>query len=268
MVRAAKELWEYRELIYNLVLRDLKVRYKNSFLGVIWSWLNPLLMMIVFTFVFSILRGESMRDFHIFVLSALLPWNFFSGAVMGGIHSITGNGHLIKKVYFPREILPIATVLSSLVNFLIALPVLFILALISGVPLNPWMLLLPIPILVETLFALGIVLVLSTLEVFYRDTHMLMEVAMQAWFFLTPIFYPVEQLPQQVLLLGQVIIRRRLIFWVNPMASIVNTYQDILYRGAFTSLDFLARTAVTALLILGLGYGFFLHYSGRFGEEV
>ncbi len=130
------------------------------------------------------------------------------------------------------------------------------------------MLLLPIPILVETVFALGIVLFLSTLEVFYRDTHMLMDVAMQAWFFLTPIFYPVEQLPQQILLLGQTINPRRLIFWVNPMASIVNTYQDILYRGAFTSLDFLGRTAVTALLILGLGYWFFLHYSGRFGEEV
>src|SRR5690606_9344045 len=146
----------------------------------------------------------------------------------------TGNGHLIKKVYFPREILPIATVLSGLVNFVIALPVLFILALISGVPLNPWMLLLPIPILVETVFALGLVLLLSTLDVFYRDTHMLMDVAMQAWFFVAPIFAPAEQLPQQVLLLGQVINPRRLIFWVNPMASIVNTDQDLLDRGAFT----------------------------------
>jgi len=268
MVKAIKELWQYRELIYNLVVRDLKVRYKNSFLGVIWSWLNPLLMMLVFTFVFDIMQGAAMPNFHIFVLSALLPWNFFSGAVLGGIHSITGNGHLIKKVYFPREILPIATVLSSLVNFIIALPVLFILALISGVHFDHWLLLLPIPILVETIFAIGIVLILSTLEVFYRDTHMLMDVGMQAWFFLTPIFYPVEQLPQQINLLNWTLNPQRLIFWINPMASIINTYQDIIYRGFPTALDFLARTTITAILILGLGYWFFLRYSGRFGEEV
>ncbi len=268
MIEHLRELWQYRELIYNLVLRDLKVRYKNSFLGIVWSWLNPLLMMLVFTLVFNVMRGSATPNFHIFVLSALLPWNFFSGAVMGGIHSIVGNGHLIKKVYFPREVLPLSILLSNLVNFLIALPVLFILTWVSGVPLRGWVLLLPVPILVQSIFALGIILVLATLEVFYRDTHMLMDVGMLAWFFLTPIFYPVEQLPEQARLLGIVFNPRLWLFRLNPMASIINTYQDLIYRGAPTATDFLLRTAITACLFLVFGYWFFLRFSKRFGEEI
>lgn len=268
MTKSLKELWNARELIYNLVLRDLKVRYKNSLLGIVWSWLNPLLMMLVFTFVFNVMQGRAMPAYHIFVLSALLPWNYFSGAVSGGIRSIVSNGHLIKKVYFPREVLPVSLVLSNLVNFLISLPVLFILALISGLHFSPWLILLPIPILVETIFIIGIVLFLSTLEVFYRDTHMLMDVGMLAWFFMTPIFYSAQQLPPEASLLGYTFNPQRMIFWINPMASIINTYQDLIYRGAPTALDFLIRTAVTAIIVLVFGYWFFHKFSDRFGEEV
>ena len=268
MIKALQELWGARELIYNLVIRDLKVRYRSSLLGLVWSWLNPLLMMLVFSFVFNVMQNAAIPNYHILVLSAVLPWNYFAGAVMGGIHSIVGNGHLIKKVYFPREVLPIANVLSNLVNYLIALPVLFILAMVSGAHLNGWALLLPVPILIQTIFSLGIVLVLCTLEVFYRDTHMLMDVGILAWFFLTPIFYPMSQFPSEAHLLGFAFNPQRLLFWFNPMASIINTYQDLIYRGAPTALDFLARTAVTSVLVLIFGYWFFLRFRGRFGEEV
>ncbi len=270
MIEALAELRQYRDLLLNLVARDLKVRYKNSFLGVIWSWLNPLLMMLVFTFVFNIMRGTGMENFHIFVLSGLLPWNYFSGSVLGGIQTIVSNGSLIKKVYFPREILPISLVLSNLINFLIALPVLFLLALLSGVHLTAWVLLLPLPILVETIFVLGIVLLLSTLEVFYRDIHMIMDVAILAWFFLTPIFYDMGQLPARPLfsLFGHPVTAARIVMWLNPMASIINTYQDLIYRGHPTALDFLARTAVTSVIVFLVGYAIFLKYRGRFGEEL
>ena len=262
-----KELWAYRDLVYNLVLRDLKVRYKNSLLGIFWSWLNPLLMMLIFTLVFGYMwRDRPIDNPHILFLSALLPWNFFVGAVMGGIPSIVGNSHLVKKVYFPREILPIAVVLSNLVNFVISLPVLLILMLISGVPMTGWLLLLPVPILIEIIFAIGIVLFLSTLEVFYRDTHMVMDVGMQAWFFLTPVVYTFHALPEKFNLLGITFNPQLWLFRLNPMASIINTYQDILYNGALTTFDFLSRTAVTALVILVFGYWFFLKFSGRFGE--
>jgi len=269
MIKNLKELWAYRELIYNLVMRDLKVRYKNSLLGVVWSWLNPLLMMLIFTFVFGYwLVDETVQNPHIRFLSALLPWNFFTGAVLGGIPSVIGNANLIKKVYFPREVLPISVVLSSLVNFLMSLPVLFVLILLSGAPITERVLLLPIPILIEIIFAIGIVLILSTLEVFYRDTHMLMDVGMQAWFFLTPVIYTVKTLPSEFTLFGITFNPQLWIFRLNPMASIINTYQDILYFGSLTSVDFLARTAVTAVIILVFGYWFFRRFSGRFGESV
>jgi ABC-type polysaccharide/polyol phosphate export permease len=269
MINGLKELWSYRSLVRNLVARDLKVRYKSSVLGVVWSWLNPLLMMLIFTFVFDVLWERSdVEDYHILFLSALLPWNFFTGAVMGGIRSIVGSSGLIKKVYFPRETLPVSVVLSNLVNFLIALPVFFILAIVSGVEPTRWLLFLPIPILIEVIFALGVVLTLSTLEVFYRDTHMLMDAVMQAWFFLTPIIYPIKRLPDQVSLMGIQFNPQVWLFRLNPMASIINTYQDILYYGTLTTLDFLSRTALTALIVLVIGYWVFRKYSGRFGEIV
>lgn len=267
MIQHLKELWAYRDLIYNLVVRDLKVRYKNSLLGVFWSWLNPLLMMLIFTFVFGYMWPDRTIDYpHIRFLSALLPWNFFVGAVMGGIQSIVGNSHLVKKVYFPREVLPLSTVLSNLVNYLISLPVLLILILVSGVPLTGWLLFLPIPILIQVIFTMGIVLFLAALEVFYRDTHMVMDVGMQAWFFLTPIVYTYRALPEKATVLGVTFNPQIWLFRLNPMASIINTYQDILYNGALTQFDFLARTAVTALVVLVFGYWFFLKFSKRFGE--
>ena len=267
MLAHIQELFRFRNLLQKLVARDLRVRYKNSVLGILWSWLNPLLMMLIFTFVFGYMwRNRTIDNPHILFLSALLPWNFFTGSVMGGIPSIVGNSHLVKKVYFPREALPIAVVLSNLVNFLISLPVLLLLIVVSGVPLTGWLLFLPIPILIQVTFALGIVLFLSTLEVFYRDTHMMMNVGMQAWFFLTPIVYTFRDLPEKFTLLGITFNPQVWLFRLNPMASIINTYQDILYNGTLTRLDFLLRTAVTAFIILIFGYWFFLKFSRRFGE--
>jgi len=264
-----RELWDYRELIRSLVARDLKVRYRNSVLGIAWSWAHPLLMMLVYTMVFNFLAGRSDLDnFHIFVLCALLPWNFFSASVSEATTSIVGNGHLIKKVYFPREILPISVVISNLVNFVIALPIFFALALVSGARVTAWALLLPIPILVQLAFSVGICLILATLDVFYRDTQVIIGVLMMAWFFVTPIFYPITQVPLEAHIFGIAFNAQLWLRRLNPMASIIASYRDLLYRGASTGLDFLLRTAATALITLVVGYVVFLRYSSRFGEEV
>jgi len=269
-MKRLRELWHYRELIHNLVVRDLKVRYRSSVLGIAWSWLNPLLMMVVYTVVFTILRGgdESIPHYPVLLLCGLLPWNFFNDSVLQATGSIVGNAHLIKKVYFPREVLPISIVLSNLVNFLIALPIFFILALVSGAPLTWWALLLPFTILLQVAFTVGLALFLSTLNVFYRDTQHILSVVMLAWFFLTPVFYPIKAVPQDCNVLGipfdaQLWLRR-----LNPMASLVASYRDLLCRGAPTGLDFLSRTAVTVLIVFIVGYLVFLRYSPRFGEEV
>jgi len=269
ILRHLRELWQYRELIRNLVMRDLKVRYKSSVLGIAWSWLNPLLMMAVYTVFYTIiLRSSNIPYYPVFLLCGLLPWNLFNESVLQAIGSIVGNAHLIKKVYFPREVLPISIVLSNLVNFLIALPIFFVLALVSGAPLTWWILLLPITILIQITFTVGLALLLSTLNVFYRDTQHILRAIMLAWFFLTPVFYPIENVPQEVSVLGvqfnaQLWLRR-----LNPMASIIASYRDLLYRGAATGYDFLLRTAATTLIMLVVGYLVFLRYSPRFGEEV
>ncbi len=263
------ELWQYRGLVRNLVVRDLKVRYRDSALGIIWSWVNPLLMMLVFTAVFNFLFIQSeLRNYHVFLLSALLPWQFFSDSVIQATGSMVGSAHLIKKVYFPREAIPVSIVLSNLVNFVIALPVFFGLALISGANVSPWVLLLPIPILVQVIFSLGICLILSTLNVFYRDTAIIMSVVIQAWFFLTPIFYPITHIGEEMMILGVTFNARLWLRRLNPMASVIASYRDLLYWGTYTGFDFLLRTAVTSLVVLVIGYLVFLRYSPRFGEEV
>jgi ABC-type polysaccharide/polyol phosphate export permease len=264
-----RDLYSYRELIYNLVVRELKARYKNSALGFVWSLLNPLAMMIVFTIVFGLLLPNSqIEKYPIFLLCGLIPWNFFSSSVMGSVGSIVDNGNLVKKVYFPREALPMAGVLANLVNFLLAFTVLFAVLIIFRANFSPWLWLLPAVILIQTAFILGIAFFLSAINVFYRDTIMIIDVVMLAWFFLTPIFYTIELVPATLEIGGMVLDLRRLVYILNPMASIINMYRDLLYWGYRTDLDFFLRTAATSFAVLIVGYWFFARYSGRFGEEV
>jgi len=264
-------LLQYRELLRNLVIRDLKVRYKNSVLGVLWSLMNPLLMMMVFTVVFTVMapvRSASVENFPVFVLCGLLPWNFFASSVMGSTVSIVANAPLIKKVYFPREVLPLAMILANLVNFFIALIVLFGMILAFGIPLTIWLLYLPVVIFIQIIFTLGIGLFLATINVFYRDTQQIMDVLMLAWFFITPIFYPIDILPKNYELFGFNLDVWRLAPILNPMASLIATYRVILYTGAPPALDFLARTAVTAGVTLFIGWLVFNSHSWRFAEEL
>jgi ABC-type polysaccharide/polyol phosphate export permease len=213
--------------------------------------------------------GQSNRhDYPAFILAGLLPWNFFSASVMAGTSSIVGNSHLIKKVYFPREVLPVSILLSNLVNFVIALPVYVILALLLGVHLTPWALLLPIVIAVQMIFTIGISFLLSAINVFYRDVQQVMEVIILAWFFLTPVIWDVGMLPASRVIAGVAVPVQRLTYILNPMASIVATYRDLLYYGQSIGPDFFLRTAVTALIVLSIGFAVFHRLSGRFAEEV
>ncbi len=273
--QALRELWDYRNLLWNLVVRDIKVRYKNSVLGVGWSLLNPLLMMIVFTVVFTVFwPNNQVANFSAFVLTGLLPWNLFQASIMGSAYSIVSNANLVKKVYFPREVLPIAVVLSNVVNFLLALVVLFPILWLSGIPLTRHALWLPVILAIQVAFTVGLAFFFSTLNVFYRDTAMVLDVGLLAWFFLTPIFYPMEFIPATKTVMGLTLPVHRLVRWLNPMASIIDSYRIVLYGSvqgyppAPPAIDFMARTGATALLVLVLGWLFFRRYSGRFGEEV
>lgn len=259
MVSQAAELVRYRSLVSNLVAKDLKVRYKNSVLGFLWSLLNPLLMMLVFTFVFTKLLGESIPDFPVFVLIGLLSWNWTAASVAGGTTALIDNAPLISKVYFPRMLLPVTVVLSNMANYVLALPIVFLFMGMYGLPFTPWLLYLPVIIVVQATFLIGLALILSSLYVYFRDTTVLVEVGLTAWFFMTPIFYRVEDVAPDL---------KWLMYWLNPMASIVAELHTILYFGSVPDPLFMARTFASALALFVIGYVMFTRVSRHLGEHL
>jgi lipopolysaccharide transport system permease protein len=267
------DLYRYRYLLQNLIVRDLKVRYKNSVLGVLWSLLNPLMMMIVYTVLFTVLiPNDSIRHYPVFILVALIPWNFLSGSLVGGTVSVTSNAPLIKKVYFPRILLPVSAVISNLVNFFLVSLVLLIFIYAFGIGLTIHALWVPLILLTQVIFILGLSMLFSALHAFYRDVMMILEVLMLAWFFLTPVFYPFEWLGTQAVLLGYS--PAQIMRWLNPMASIIDGYRTVLWGALDSSgpgqmdLAFLARTFITAVLTLIVGYIVFIRTEHLFGEKL
>jgi ABC-type polysaccharide/polyol phosphate export permease len=260
---AVRELWAYRDLLLNLVRRDLAVRYKRSALGFLWSFLNPLLMMAVFWVVFQVVKPQSVRSYPLFVLGGLLPWNFLAGSLTAAVRSITGSGAIIDKVYFPREVLPLSAVAANLVNFLLSLLVFLPLAWLLGAQFSAWTLALPAIVVVQVVLVTGLALLLSALNVFYRDTELVLEVGITAWFFLTPIFYELELLPNRFLGIDV----WRLVYTLNPMATLVTDYRYILLYD-YPVIRHTLISLATALALLAIGWTFFRRTSARFSEEI
>lgn len=270
-----RELFRYRFLLQNLVKRDLKVRYRNSVLGILWSLLNPLLMMAVFSLIFAkLIPREDIRQYAVFFLVGLLPWNFFSGSLMMGTVSIVADEALIKKILFPRELIPTAAVLSNLVNFLMAFLVLLVFLYTSGLNLSVYALWLPAILVTQMIFTLGLVLLFSALHVFYRDVIMILDVVLLAWFFLTPIVYPLDWLGGARTILGISFEPAVVMRWLNPMASIIDGYRTVLWgtmgSSGPVSMDpiYLLRTFVTALFVFIIGYGVFARIQYLFAEKL
>ena len=275
------ELWSYRELIRNLVLRDLRVRYKGSVLGYLWTQIAPLLLMLVFWLVFSVFFQSGIAMFPVFVLAGLLPWNYCNEAVSGGARSVIDSANLVKKVFFPREVLPLVSVLSSLVNFLLSLPMLILVAAAVQLLYPPlrelgqltnlsWTIAyLPVLLLIQTLFLGGVALLLSALAVQYRDAVHLIGILLQFWFFLTPVVYSLDAIGGLTALAVR---------WLNPMASLIEFYREVLYGSAvpapqvptpgLPAVDSVLRVLITSLMVLALGYWYFQRKSGEFGERL
>ena len=272
--RKPRELSEYRYLLRNLVVRDLKARYKNSALGILWSILNPLFLMLVFTILFTILADNEIRQYPIFVLVGLIPWNFFTGALVSGTTSVTGNSALIKKVYFPRELLPTSSLLSNLVNFFFAFLVLLVFLYIFGIGLTIHALWVPAILVTQLIFTLGLSLLLGSLTVFYRDVLMILEVVILAWFFMTPVFYSLEMFGETATIMGITFDPGQVMRWINPMASIIDGYRTVLWgtyeSGGPASMNpaYLLRTFVTSVIVLIVGYSVFTRLNPLFGEKL
>lgn len=265
-----KELYLYRELLANLVRRELKVKYKRSFLGFFWSFLNPLLTMLVFTFVFSfVLRIPppknylGMSSFPMFLLTALLPWNFFSLTLGGAVGSIVYNSNLIRKVYFPREILPISLSLANLVNFFLELLVLFVFLAILRYPFLGNLYYIVLIILIELIFIIGISLIFAFLNVYFRDVQHFVGIILMVWFYATPIIYPHNLIPQ--VWRG---IPVQTFLKLNPLTALVLCYRDVLYFGRMPNPNLLGYAAFVSIVTFVGAYALFKRYEPAFAEEV
>jgi lipopolysaccharide transport system permease protein len=267
MIAHLKSLGGYRELLFNFAKKELKVKYKNSVLGFFWSLLNPVLMMLVFTFVFTYtpLRAAApgIDNFPVFFLAGLLPWNFFNASVTASTTSIVGNGALIKKVYFPRELLPLSILVANLVNFALEILVFTLLIVASGffIPrflgfyvFLPWLLLL-IPILF--VFTFGISLLVAALNVYLRDIQHLVGILLMVLFYSIPIIYLMPDLGKYTV-----------IYTLNPMVTIVMSFKNTLYWLANPSFNFMIYSALAAAGALVVGYLVFHKLEPAFAEEI
>ncbi len=253
MLDAAREIVRYRSLLRNLVARDLKVRYKRSALGVLWTMLNPLLLMIIFTVVFSHILRAQVEHFTVYFLSAFVVWNFFAQATSWSTGCLVSYGPLIKKIYVPKAIFVIATVLAGTVNLVISLVPLAIIMAVVGHPFTMTLLFLPVPIFLVTVFSLGLSLALAPLCLMFADIVQIYQAVLTAWMYLTPIIYPLNALPGGY----------RTAILANPMTHFVEAFRTPIYQGTIPSAHVLITATVAAFGTLVIGWALFEHYSDR-----
>jgi len=242
----------YRELIRALVQRDLKVRYKSSLLGYTWTWLDPLLTMSVFLFVFNYVLKMQVEHFPVFLLCGLIPWTFFSNSLSAGVSSLTANTVIIKKVYYPREIFPLVTVLSNGVNMFLSLLVLIPIVIVSNISLSPKVMLLPFPILLLLMMGYGLALIASIVNVYFRDMAYIIPFLIRLLLFLTPVFYQIEgRVPETMY---------KLYMSVNPMATLLTFFRACLMGSSLPEWKFVGVACGFSLLALWLGFELFKRY--------
>lgn len=257
-MKRIKEIYSYREVIENFVSRDLKTRYKGSSLGFLWSFLNPLFNLIVLAAVFSFVVRAGIEHFPLFLLIAILAWQFLASSLIQGSRAIIDNGGLIKKIYLAREIFPLSVVFSNLVHFLFSGVILLILLLVFQViPTFVW-LTLPIFLFLQIIFIFGLTLLTSALSVYFRDIPILIESFLPVWYFATPIFYPVSFIPT----------RFQDIYMLNPMASYVTAYRAILLEDKLPGPGVIAVVFLSSIITLLIGYFVFTKIEKRFAEEI
>lgn len=254
-----KEIFEYREMITSLVKRDIKGRYKGSVLGFFWTFLNPLLQLGVYTLVFSTIMRSGIEDYYLFLFVALIPWMFFSISLSGGASCILSQQEMVKKIYFPREVLPISMVTSQFVNMLLSFIVVFAVLIVSGKGINLLAICyLPIIMIVEYILALGIAFIFSAITVYFRDLEYIVGILTMAWQFLSPVLYSVDQVPEEI----------RWLLLVNPMTPIITAYRDILYYRKIPELFTLIHAFILGILVLILGGMLFRSLAKHFVEEL
>ena len=259
MLETLKEVFRYREMIYSMVRRDLRGRYKKSALGFLWTFINPLCQIVIYTVVFSVIMRAGIEKFYLYLIVAMIPWIFFSPSITGGSMSIVSQQDMVKKIYFPRLVLPISYVTSCFVNMLFCFVIIFLVIFVSGtgISLVP-LLFLPITMLLEYFFALGLAMIVSACTVYVRDLEHILGVITMAWIYLTPIMYTMDIVPE----------RLRFVFYMNPMTYIVNLYRAILYYKTVPGLLDLGISFIVAFVAMVVGMLVFDRLQRGFVEEL
>lgn len=253
-----KEFYNYRELLKTNIKKEVRGKYKGSWLGILWTFLNPLLMLAVYAFVFPYILRVNVENYTIFMIVALIPWNFFTTAIQSGAGCVVANGAILKKVYFPREIIPISLTIAQLVNFLITCIIMFIFIIFSGVGFSIHLFLFPVIVLIEFILILGINFILSAITVFVHDVDHFVSVALTLGFYATPIVYLSSMLPTKF----------QWAMIANPMAVIVESFRAILYNHQLPNLTALGIWAILSIVLLIVGYLIFKKLEKSFVEEL
>ncbi len=257
MLETINNLYSYRQLLKSNIRKEIRGKYKGSFLGVLWSFVNPLLMTLVYAIVFPFVLKSGQPHYITFLVIGILPWTWFTTVIAQGTFTVLGNAGIIKKVYFPREILPISVSTSGLINFLIACPIIFIFLLCSGIGFSPYILLLPIIILTQYVLLTAIVLFTSAINVYIRDAEYIINFIVTMLFYATPILYDANLFGKYAWILN-----------LNPMSIIINSYRDILYYQTMPNLISLSILLVGSIFFVWLGLKFFKKLAKGFAEEV
>lgn len=253
-----KELYNYRQLLKSNVSKEIRGKYKGSFLGVLWSFVNPLLMTLVYAIIFPFILKSTQPHYVTFVIIAVLPWTWFTSVISQGTNTIVVNGGIIKKVYFPREILPISIVTSGLINFLISCLIIAIFLICSGIGFSWYVIFLPLIVLVQYILQLGLIFITSSIDVYIRDAEYIIAFLVSMLFYGTPILYSSDLFPAKF----------NWLLKINPLTTLIESYRDIFYYQTMPNLQALGIVFIGSCLILVIGYKVFKKLEKGFAEEL
>jgi lipopolysaccharide transport system permease protein len=259
MIRNFRELWQYRALLWNLTQRELKARYRGSALGFLWTFVNPLLLMAVYGLVFGIIQRSNIPHYTYFIFVGLLPWLWFATSVGSGASTISDRRDLLTKVRFPAQVLPATVVATNLINYLLSLPLMVGLGGLVGIWPDVYVLAFPVVLLVQLVFTLGVTFVVSALNVRFRDLQHIVANVLTLWFFVTPVLYIPNAVPEPF---------RRLYLIANPLAVIITSYQGIFYEHRWPHPRGLAVVALGSVVLLAIAAQVFERRREEFAELI
>jgi ABC-type polysaccharide/polyol phosphate export permease len=258
LIEELKEIFQYRELLNQLVSRNIKVRYKRSILGIAWTMLSPLMMMTVMTLVFQKLFRAELEHYPVYVLSGLIFWTFFSQTTTAAMNELVWGGSLLSRIYVPRSIFAFTALGTGLVNIFLSFVPLLVIMVVTGAPLKPSLLFLPISILIIAPFALGVGLFLSTLAVYFVDVLEMYQIVIMAWFYLSPILYPLDIIPQHY----------QWLFEMNPVYFFLEVFRGPIYSGKLPDAFIISVSCLISLVTLLLGWWVFTRKADEFAYRV